>query len=47
MLVGEAVGAIWSDTVKHLGSESDFTEIAKLIEDRAGLVIRTKQSSSK
>ena len=47
MLVGEAVGSIWSDTVKHLGSESDFTEIAKLIEDRAGLVIRTKRSSSK
>ncbi|NBP62780.1 MAG: NAD(P)-dependent oxidoreductase [Betaproteobacteria bacterium] len=47
MAIGSAVGAIWHETVERLGAESDFTEVAKIIEAKAGVVIEIKPSSSK
>ena len=47
MAIGSAVGAIWHETVQRLGAESDFTEVAKIIEAKAGVVIEIKPSSSK
>ena len=47
MAVGSAVGAIWNETVEQLGAESDFTEVAKIIETKAGVVIEVKTPSSK
>jgi hypothetical protein len=47
MAVGSAVGAIWNETVERLGPASDFTEVAKIIEAKAGVVIEVKPSSSK
>jgi 3-hydroxyisobutyrate dehydrogenase-like beta-hydroxyacid dehydrogenase len=47
MAVGSAVGAIWNETVERLGPASDFTEVAKIIEAKAGVVIEVKPLSSK
>ncbi|NCV57649.1 MAG: NAD(P)-dependent oxidoreductase [Betaproteobacteria bacterium] len=47
MAIGSAVGAIWNETVERLGAESDFSEVAKIIEAKAGVLIEVKPSSSK
>ncbi|NCX43956.1 MAG: NAD(P)-dependent oxidoreductase [Betaproteobacteria bacterium] len=47
MAIGSAVGAIWNETVERLGAESDFSEVAKIVEAKAGVLIEVKPSSSK
>ncbi|KAI9031460.1 oxidoreductase [Hyaloraphidium curvatum] len=43
MTVGDAVLDVWKKTVETQGAGSDFTEIAKHVEDKAGVKIRAKK----
>jgi len=42
MDIGRAVGRVWSLTIDELGPDSDFTEVVKPLEKRAGVAVRAK-----
>jgi len=41
MPIGEAVGAMWQAAERELGSQSDYTEIVRCLEQRAGIEIKS------
>jgi hypothetical protein len=41
--VAKAVGSIWETAMKEHGERSDFTELAKTVEKRAGVQMRAKK----
>ena len=41
--VAKAVGSLWEAAMKEHGERSDFTELAKTVEKRAGVQMRAKK----
>ena len=41
--VAKAVGSLWETAMKENGERSDFTELAKTVEKRAGVTMRAKK----
>ena len=41
--VAKAVGSLWETAMKDHGEQSDFTELAKTVEKRAGVQMRAKK----
>ena len=41
--VARAVGSLWEAAMKENGEQSDFTELAKTVEKRAGVLMRAKK----
>src|SRR5882724_12024504 len=41
--VAKAVGSLWEAAMKEHGEQSDFTELAKTVEKRAGVTMRAKK----
>ena len=41
--VAKAVGSLWEAAMKENGEQSDFTELAKTVEKRAGVTMRAKK----
>ncbi len=41
--VAKAVGSLWEAAMKENGERSDFTELAKTVEKRAGVQMRAKK----
>jgi len=42
MDIGRAVGRVWALTIDELGPDSDFTEVVKPLEKRAGVAVRAR-----